>query len=153
MKRSIIYLIISGLILIGLIIYSIPTFSFYLFDESKVLKENIETDILSNDKINVYLFWGKGCPHCKELAIFLHSLNSKYTNYNLYTFEVWHNNDNVELMSRFGTYFNESPEGVPYLIIGDKTFVGYSKEDNKDIEEAILNTYNSKFDAYDKMKE
>lgn len=151
MKKSIIYLIVSSLILICLIIYAIPKFSLAMYDESKVLKENTESDITYNDKINIYLFWGDGCPHCKALAKFLGTLSSKYTNYNLYTFEVWHNNDNVDLMNRMATSFNEKAEGVPYLIIGDKTFIGYSEDDNSAIKQAILDAYNSKYDAYQAM--
>ena len=40
-------------------------------------------------------------------------------------------------MSQFASTKNEEVSGVPYLVIGNKTFIGYSEKQNKKIEAAI----------------
>ena len=58
---------------------------------------------------------------------------------NLYTLEVWKNSDNLTLMKNFGKFLGETPKGVPYFIIGNKTFSGYSESDTK-TQKQILET-------------
>ena len=66
------------------------------------LVEQTASDIkYDKEKINVYFFWGKGCPHCEELITFLDSLSKEYDSYfDLYTLEVWYNEENNELMNK-----------------------------------------------------
>ena len=71
---------------------------------SNNMKDNKEiklTDMTENnisyskEKINIYLFYGEGCPHCEELKNYLNSLDNKEKSYfDIYTFEVWNNNKN-----------------------------------------------------------
>ena len=92
-----------------------------------------ESDIKSSDdKVNIYIFWGDGCPHCKHLAEFFNEHRSEVEKMtNLYTLEVWKNSDNLTLMKNFSKFLGETPKGVPYFIIGNKTFSGYSESDTK----------------------
>lgn len=126
-------------------------------------KNTSEVDLLKNmkasditfdkDKINIYLFWGSGCPHCKELALFLKSLDQKYKDcYNLYTFEIWYNPDNEKLMNQFSDFINKKISGVPFLIIGEEIFTGYKTNNNEKIKEAIETQYNREV-HYDIYKE
>ena len=45
-------------------------------------------------------------------------------------------------------------KGVPYLVIGEKSFKGYSQSMDKNIINAIMSAYNSdeRFDAYELIK-
>ena len=46
----------------------------------------------NQDDINIYFFWGNGCPHCEKEKIFLEKIKNKYSNVVVYDFEVWKNN-------------------------------------------------------------
>ena len=118
-----------------------------------------EKDIKSSkNKVNVYVFWGDGCPHCKHLAQFFDSNKSELKDkMNLYTFEVWKDSTNLKFMKDFGKFLGETPQGVPYMIIGDKTFSGFAESDEKTKDE-IINLIkqgyqnSSKIDKYQEYK-
>jgi len=106
--------------------------------------EDIDT---SQKKINIYVFWGDGCPHCKELFRFLESIKSKYGRYyNVYGFEVWYDEENGKRMDQFKEEFGEKTgsRGVPYFIIGDEAFIGYQSDMNKEIKTTIMNKYKNR---------
>lgn len=109
----------------------------------RTLTEETEANIkFDNKKINLYLFYGDGCPHCEELIEFLNSLPEKYDEYyDLYTMEVWYNQKNNTLMENLVAELGKEVEGVPCLIIGDQVFFGYSESIGKDIKKAIKEEY------------
>lgn len=118
-----------------------------------------EKDIKSSkNKVNVYVFWGDGCPHCKHLAQFFDSNKSELKDkMNLYTFEVWKDSTNLKFMKDFGKFLGETPQGVPYMIIGDKTFSGFAESDEETKDEIInliKHDYqnSSKIDKYQEYK-
>lgn len=109
----------------------------------------------SKEKINIYLFYGEGCPHCEELKNYLNSLDNKEKSYfDIYTFEVWNNSTNQQFMKDSAKFLNKEVSGVPFLIIGNKTFEGYSESMNAKIEKTIETEYklNGKNDYYKKYK-
>ena len=105
---------------------------------------NHESDIdLSSNKPNIYIFWGDGCPHCKALAKFISKLPAETKDkVNIYSFEVWSDKDNKTLMKNFGKYLNQDVSGVPFIVIGDKIFDGYSSGDTK-TDQQILDSINT----------
>lgn len=131
---------------------------------SNNMKDNKEiklTDMTENnisyskEKINIYLFYGEGCPHCEELKNYLNSLDNKEKSYfNIYTFEVWNNSTNQQFMKDSAKYLNKEVSGVPFLIIGNKTFEGYNESMNIKIKKTIKTEYklNGKNDYYKEYK-
>ena len=105
---------------------------------------NHESDIdLGSNKPNIYIFWGDGCPHCKALAKFISKLPAETKKQvSIYSFEVWSNKDNKSLMKNFGKYLNQDVRGVPFMVIGDKIFDGYSSGDTK-TDQQILDAINT----------
>jgi len=104
-------------------------------------------------KVNIYLFRGNGCSHCHEFLEYLESIISEYGKYiNVVTFEVWEDSTNSALMEKVAEKFEEDASGVPYIVIGEKTFSGYSSSMNEEIESLIKKEYD-KEDRYDVMKE
>ena len=119
--------------------------------------KNTEADIKpSKDKLNIYIFWGDGCPHCKHLAEFLGEKQSEIGDkISLYTFEVWKDKNNLAFLKSFGKFLGESPKGVPYIIIGNKTYSGFS-ETGEEAKQEIINlikTEANKTDKIDKYQE
>lgn len=105
---------------------------------------NHESDIdLASNKPNIYIFWGDGCPHCKALAKFISKLPAETKNkVNVYSFEVWSDKDNKTLMKNFGKFLGQDVRGVPFMVIGDKIFDGYSSGDTK-TDQQILDAINT----------
>ncbi len=119
----------------------------------KNFKYNYNTNLSSikkeQGKVNVYIFWGNGCPHCTEAHNFFDSIGEEYSEYfNIYGFEVWYNSDNKSLFKKFAAAMNDETSGVPYIIIGNKSFKGYINSWNNDILNAIIDGHNKDFDIY-----
>jgi len=146
-KKIILALIFSIVIIIISIIIA------YILNRP-IIKNMKEEDIYFDEKLNIYLFWGKGCPHCEDLASFLNSQKDYKKYYNLFTFEVWNDKKNNDLMIMLSEELNEKITGVPYLIIGDKTFKGYLTSMDEEILEAIKEQSTKEhYDIYKKIKE
>ncbi|HOF42424.1 MAG TPA: thioredoxin family protein [Candidatus Moranbacteria bacterium] len=91
------------------------------------------------EKINVYFFWGKGCPHCEEEKPFLEKLQKKYPQIVVHSYEVWESKENRDLMVEFGNKLSADVRGVPFTVIGEKYVSGWMDESytGAQIEDAI----------------
>lgn len=126
-------------------------------DEEVEEETEINIDISNNlkelkydeNKVNIYLFWGRGCPRCDEELSFLRSIEKEYGKYFiLNTFEVWFDEENKNILKNFSNIMGDEVIGVPYMIIGDRSFIGYSKEIEKHILETIKAQYKNSYDVY-----
>ena len=110
--------------------------------------------VFAEGKVNVYLFRGDGCPHCEEFNKFIHGIDGYENKVMVQDYEVWGNEKNYKMMEKIAKMRKEEVEGVPYIIIGDKAWVGYSSDMNKEIEDQINKVYNQDAsERYDVMKE
>lgn len=107
--------------------------------------EDIKYD---TNKVNIYLFWGNGCPHCEEFLNFLEENEDYKDLYNLNTFEVWYNQDNYNLMNKFANSLDEDISSVPFIVIGTKTFVGFGETNKEEILNTIKEQHNNSYDLY-----
>ncbi len=73
--------------------------------------------------VNVYFFWGQGCPHCAKAKAFLQTISS--TDVRVHDYEVWYSAENVQLLQDVGAALNVSVAGVPFTVIGEQSFSGY----------------------------
>lgn len=113
-------------------------------------KNNIKFE---DEKPNIYMFWGNGCPHCHHMKDFFDELDEEYkTKFNLYTFEVWYNVENAELLGLFANYLKDEPKYVPYLVIGKHVFAGFNEDMEKEIKDALNKNYIEKVDIYKEIK-
>ncbi|QQS38419.1 hypothetical protein IPM62_03485 [Candidatus Woesebacteria bacterium] len=98
-------------------------------------------------QVNVYFFWGEGCPHCAKEKPFLESLERKYPEVNVVDFEIWNNKDNRELLMDVSEILNFEVSGVPLTIVGNKEFVGFNESViSKQIENHINTCINNSCD-------
>ncbi len=106
-----------------------------------------------SNKVKLYFFHGDGCPHCAEAEEFFDSIEEKYGDkFELIAYEVWYNTDNSELLQSIGEVRDETISGVPYILIGDKSWSGYSSSLDDEIIEAIETEYDKDVaDRYDIM--
>ncbi len=91
----------------------------------------------ANKDIDIYLFYGDGCPHCAQLEKFLDKYLPKNKDVKLHKYEVWYDSDNAKLYKEVHELLNDNSSGIPYLVIGNDSIVGYM-EDYTD--ELIRNT-------------
>ena len=102
----------------------------------------------ANESVNIYLFYGDGCPHCAALEEYLNNEYSSDKNVMVYKYEVWNNKENQELWKKVENITGEEAKGVPYFVIGDEIYQGYSagstweKKVDKAIKKAKKNDYN-----------
>lgn len=95
-------------------------------------------NIKNDDKVNIYLFYSKICPHCQKEEKYFETLKEKYQDkINIYTYEVTENKTNNEIMKSLKKELKENNQGVPFTIIGSKTFLGYDESFNERIENTI----------------
>jgi len=128
-----------AIILIGILVLPFSVFA----DEKEARGEDIEA-ISSSTKVNVYLFYGDGCNFCAEMEKFFAGLDNDYKDLiNLKGFEVWYSEANADLMQAVAGHLGEDVSGVPFLVIGDKTFNGYSSDMDDEIKTAIRVEYDA----------
>ena len=93
--------------------------------------------IVFGKELNIYLFHGDGCPHCRdEIAFFDEYLKDK-DNIHLYKYEVWYDKDNQEKIEEVAKITGKEADGIPYVVIGDYVITGYSDGIRKKIEKRI----------------
>lgn len=120
-------------------------------NEKPTIPDNINLDYIKKDenKVNIYFFYGDGCPHCSNEFKAFERIKEEYGElYNLYTFETWYNEDNYKLLNVFASAMNDTVKGIPYTIIGSKSFKGFGKSTEEAIIDAIKEEHNKSFDVY-----
>ena len=160
---NIVLCVIIGILILvglGLTIYQKIDKNNKTYSYDKMLK--IYNSISYNEKINLYLFYGDGCPHCAKEEKFFDSISKEYGNsYNLVKLETWNNQNNQKLKELVvdkliedgyivlddTTTIDNYYKPVPLLIIGNKAFLGYSDTMNDTIISSIQEQ-----NEYDVMK-
>ena len=124
--------------LLVLLLVLIPINTFALSDNYVDKVHDIVDKKVEKDKINIYFFRGEGCPHCADEEKWFKSIEKKYKDYiNIYDFEVWKSKDNAELLDKVKKEMGSKANGVPFTVIGDEYFVGFSEVSKSKIENTI----------------
>lgn len=110
-----------------------------------------EATTQENKKVKIYFFYGNGCPHCAEAEEFFDSIEEEYGEYyEILAYETWYVAENSALLEDIGNARDENITGVPYILIGNKSWSGYNSSFNDDIISAIKDEYETEVeDRYD----
>lgn len=111
-----------------------------------------ETEVQEEDnRVKIYFFRGEGCPHCADAEEFFNSIEEEYGQYyKILDYETWYNSDNAALLQKVGEARNEEISGVPYILIGDKSWSGYDDSFADEIKDTIKSEYEKAVaDRYD----
>src|SRR3989339_547824 len=93
----------------------VPLFFLFFYINTSSAEQNLE----------VYFFYGDGCPHCAKEEIFLKKIEKKYNNLKINRYEVWHNQENSKLLFNIASKLSIEITGVPVLVIGNEAVTGY----------------------------
>jgi len=125
--------------------------------EEALVEEEISYDFTHKDnekQVTIYLFRGHGCGYCHKFLEYASTTLMK--NYGdkvkIVSYEVWNHQGNAELFQEVANFLEQDAGGVPFIIIGKKTFPGYAESMNSEIEAAINEEYAAK-EKYDVIKE
>lgn len=148
------------ILIISLVIFIFVFFIVLINISNKMNEKKIKSTITMNsklsdvvydeNKLNIYLFWGKGCPHCEEEWKFLNRIAPKYYDkIHVYGFEVWNSEENQKIMNEFKDKLNISKNsGIPLTIIEDKYYIGYDESYNDEMLKLIKNNHKNSKDIY-----
>ncbi len=138
--------------LLLVVLLGILILPFGVFAEDGSTEENNSTE--ESKKVNVYLFRGEGCPHCEEAEEWFESIKEEYGQYfTLKDYETWYDEDNADLMQKVADARKEEASGVPYIIIGNKSWNGFAEDYEEEIKEQIKSEYEKDdADRYDIME-
>lgn len=105
----------------------------------------------AKSNVNLYLFYGEGCPHCAAEEKFLDSYLKNKDYIKLYKYEVWYNKDNQNNLKEVSNILNKPASGVPYLVIGDDVISGYLDGVTDEEIKSYVKIYSNKVDYEDKV--
>lgn len=105
-------------------------------------------------EVKVYFFRGEGCSHCAEAEAWFQSIEEEYGSYfQIIDYETWYNRENSELMQRVAKARGEKAEGVPYIIIGNQSWNGFTESYGSEMIERIKSEFEKDVkDRYDIIK-
>ncbi len=91
-------------------------------------------------RLNIYMFYGTGCPHCAKELEFLEEMAFEYGELvHIYEFEVYYNEVNAQRFNKALEELDVKMGGVPLTFIGDEVIVGYGSDQTtgKDIKDRV----------------
>ena len=118
MKNKILIIFLAFFLLVLPISISASSYSDKIYD---IVGEKESTDI------TVYFFYSSSCPHCAKENEFLDSLQNTYSNVLIRRYEVTGNKNNSNYLNIVKDRMNVTTPGVPFTVIGDHYFQGYSE--------------------------
>ena len=126
-----------------LLLFIIPINVFGLSDDYTDIISDIVGVEPKDNIVNIYFFYGDGCPHCAREEKTLNLLENKYgKDIKIYRFETWRNEKNRKNMIKAKNEVDAKKSGVsensvPFTVIGDKYYSGYGEYVATSLEEDI----------------
>jgi thiol-disulfide isomerase/thioredoxin len=101
--------------------FKILFLSLFLFIFSGFLSFAMAADV------EMYFFWGDGCPHCSAAKPFISELEKEYPELKVTPYEIYNNEDNYNLFVLMADAYSmpNNQRGVPAFFIGNEAFSGY----------------------------
>lgn len=110
----------------------------------------------SSKEVKIYFFRGDGCPHCQDAEEWFQSIEEEHgSKFEIVDYETWNNKENNELMTKVAKARGEeeSATGVPYIIVGDQSWIGFDTSYESEILEKINKMYDQETnERYDIME-
>lgn len=115
-------------------------------EDSKPIIDNL---VYNKNKINLYLFWMNGCIYCQQEKDYLEILKKEHGNlFQINEFEISKSSKNREILNYFSNKMGDTVTGVPYTIIGNKSFMGFTESYKEEFVSTIREQYQNSYDVY-----
>ncbi len=92
-------------------------------------------------EINIYLFWGEGCPHCKQEKEWFNDYLEDNKNVKLHKYEIYNDIKNMENLMKVQELLGNEGSGIPYLVVGNNAIVGFNEDATPEEIENTINYY------------
>ena len=93
--------------------------------------------ISAKEKVNLYLFHSETCMHCQAEIEYLNTLKEEYDNLKIHLYEVDSHKDNAKLMIKVKDKLKIDSPNVPFTVIGNYYYIGFSDGIGDGIKELI----------------
>ncbi len=93
--------------------------------------------ISAKEKVNLYLFHSETCMHCQAEIEYLKELEKEYDNLKIHLYEVDSHKDNAEKMIKVKEKLNIDSPNVPFTVIGNYYYIGFSDGIGDGIKELV----------------
>lgn len=95
-------------------------------------------------QLDLYLFYGDGCPHCKALEEYLDDYLKDKDNIKLHEYEIWYSEENQNLFKKVQNAMNIKANGIPYLVIGGDVVQGFMENYTEEKINGYIKYYQNK---------
>ena len=141
--------VIMTLITVGLIAFVLIVSLTGTPSSEDKFHSSIDDVVFEEGVVNIYYFWQEGCPHCDAQFEFLEKIADEWGAYfNVYSFEVASNRYNARLLNEVAGVLDVHVGGIPFTIIGEQTFTGFTERMEDDFINAIRYGRNHDFDSF-----
>jgi len=100
------------------------------------LLQTVPANAVKGD-VTLHYFWGEGCSHCARAKPFVADLAKRYPRLQVHDYEVFHNQENLDLLLRMAEERGGKATGVPTFIVGERMFSGFSPETAGELKEWV----------------
>ena len=125
------------LLLFAILVLFIPT----IIHAENTYKDNLY-DIVGTEKtdtVTIYFFHQTTCPHCRKENLFLDELEEEYKDKLIVRRYEVSDNTNSEYLLKAKERMDIDTSGVPFTVIGDKAYIGYTESVGIAIEKSLNN--------------
>lgn len=111
-------------------------------ETEEVAEQEDEAEKEESKEVKIYFFRGEGCPHCQEAEEWFQSIEDEYGSFfEIVDYETWQDEDNAKLMQKVADARGETAEGVPYIIIGNKSWNGFTESYEQEMIDQIKSVF------------
>jgi cytochrome c biogenesis protein CcdA/glutaredoxin len=92
----------------------------------------------AEQKVEVDMFYGVGCPYCAKMELFLDGLTANNTHLQVNKYEI---NQNINLFFELAAQYNfdvGETVKIPVVFVHEKVFVGYNEEIANSLKDYVL---------------
>lgn len=80
------------------------------------------------NRVTIYFFWSKTCPHCAKEKAFLQNLVQRNPQVELKSYDVGQG-ESIRLLQKAGEMLKVDTRWVPFTIVGNQYFSGYTSDE------------------------
>jgi cysteine-rich repeat protein/parallel beta-helix repeat protein len=108
-------------ILCGLFIVSL----FFGVETESISEDKTRSELMTSEHLDVYFFYGQGCPHCANVEPFILEMEHKYP-LQIHKYDVYTNRSHISLFNEYFDKYGVPQErrGIPAIFVGSAYFIG-----------------------------